>query len=166
MNITISLANNQNIPEIEAILAHGVRSKMNHGDLAWGMTATDEGELEAIIAAGNMFVASRDGEIVAVFMLFWDDPARWGKQPPVAVYLHRFVVASGLRGQHIGEQIIALICKEIARRGRQYLRLTCPSGNKKLQDYHLKNGFTRADHKANPTQLTEPIAYFERATQH
>jgi ribosomal protein S18 acetylase RimI-like enzyme len=162
MSIGIALAIDEDIPDIELLLSHGIRSKMNHGDLAWGATATDEGELEAIIAAGNMYVAYSEEDIVAVFMLFWDDPARWGQQQPVAGYLHRFVVAPGLRGQHVGEQIIGLMCEEIAKHGRQYLRLTCPSSNKKLQEYHLKNGFTRADHNASPAHLSEPVAFFER----
>jgi ribosomal protein S18 acetylase RimI-like enzyme len=135
---------------------------MYRGDLAWGEAATDQAQLSAIIAGGNMYVARAREQIVAVFMLFWDDPARWGQQPPTAGYLHRFVVAPGLRGQNVGGQIINLICDEVARHGRQYLRLTCPSDNQKLQAYHLKNGFTRADQKATPSHLSAPIAYFER----
>jgi GNAT superfamily N-acetyltransferase len=111
-----------------------------------------------------MYVAYTEEEIIAVFMLFWDDPARWGQQPPVAGYLHRFVVAPGLRGQNVGGQIMDLICVEVARHDRQYLRLTAPASNKKLQQYHLQNGFVRADHKANPSRLSEPIAFFERPT--
>lgn len=163
MNIGIAPAIDEDIPDIQAILSHGLRSKMYRGDLAWGEAATDESQLKAIIAGGNMYVAYNEEDITGVFMLFWDDPARWGQQPPVAGYLHRFVVAPGLRGQNVGSQIIDLICAEVAKHGRQYLRLTCPSGNKDLQAYHLKNGFTRADHKATPAHLSEPVAYFERS---
>ncbi len=166
VNIGIAPAIDEDIEDIRAILEHGIRSKMYRGDLAWGEAATDEKQLKAIVAGGNMYVAHTEEDIVAVFMLFWDDPGRWGQQPPVAGYLHRFVVAPGLRGQNVGSQIIDLICKEVAKNGRQFLRLTAPADNEKLKAYHLKNGFTRADHKANPTQLTEPIAYFERPTQH
>lgn len=54
-----------------------------------------------------------------------------------ALLLHPGCVASML-----ASRIIDLMCEEIAKHGRQYLRLTCPSSNKKLQEYHLKNGFT------------------------
>ena len=109
-----------------------------------------------------MYVAYTEEDIVAVFMLFWDDPGRWGQQPPIAGYLHRFVVAPGLRGQNVGSQIIDLICEEVAKNGRQFLRLTAPADNEKLKAYHLKNGFTRADGKAHPSHTTEPTAFFER----
>lgn len=162
MDIGIAPAIDEDIPDIQAILSHGVRSKMYRGDLAWGEAATDEAQLKAIIAGGNMYVAYTEEDIVGVFMLFWDDPARWGQQPPVAGYLHRFVVAPGLRGQHVGSQIIDLICTEVAKHGRQYLRLTAPASNQKLQAYHAKNGFTRADSKAAPVRLPQPTAFFER----
>ncbi|MBL8122153.1 GNAT family N-acetyltransferase [Candidatus Saccharibacteria bacterium] len=160
--IQIRLATPADIPDIQMILAHGVRSKMNKGDLAWGEAAADPGELEAIIEAGSMYIAYREQEIVGVFMLFWDDAIRWGKQPPIAAYLHRFVVASGLRGQHIGGKILELMCQEVARHGREYLRLTCPAANQQLQAYHLKNGFVRADAIARPAHTAQPMAYFER----
>ncbi|QQS20398.1 GNAT family N-acetyltransferase [Candidatus Saccharibacteria bacterium] len=162
MNIEIAPAIEEDIPDIQSILSHGIRSKMYRGDLAWGETTTDETNLKAIVAGGNMYVAHTDEEIVGVFMLFWDDLARWGKQPPIAGYLHRFVVAPGLRGQHVGSQIIDLICAEVAKQGRQYLRLTCPSDNEKLQSYHLSHGFVRADSKAVSSHLPQPMAYFER----
>lgn len=164
MNIAITKAIEEDIEDIQAILGHGIRSKLYRGDLAWGENVTDENQLKSIIAGGNMYVAYNEEDILAVFMLFWDDPARWGVQPPVAGYLHRFVVAPGLRGQHVGSQIIDLICQEVAKNGRQYLRLTAPADNEKLHTYHLKNGFARADEKACPTHLFQPTAFFERKT--
>jgi ribosomal protein S18 acetylase RimI-like enzyme len=162
VNIGIAPAIDEDIEDIRAILEHGIRSKMYRGDLAWGEAATDEKQLKAIVAGGNMYVAYTEEDIVAVFMLFWDDPGRWGQQPPIAGYLHRFVVAPGLRGQNVGSQIIDLICEEVAKNGRQFLRLTAPADNEKLKAYHLKNGFTRADGKAHPSHTTEPTAFFER----
>ncbi|PID31166.1 hypothetical protein CSA80_04070 [Candidatus Saccharibacteria bacterium] len=162
MNIGIAKAIDEDIPDIQEILSHGMRSKMYRGDLAWGEAATDEKQLQAIVAGGNMYVARSEENIIGVFMLFWDDPIRWGAQPPDAGYLHRFVVGPGLRGKNVGSQIIELICAEVAKNGRQYLRLTCPSDNAQLKAYHQKNGFARADHKARPAHLSEPTAYFER----
>ncbi len=163
MNIGIAPAIDTDIPSIQHILSHGLRSKMYRGDLAWGETVIDEARLQALVAEDIVYLARTEKAILAVFMLFWDDPARWGSQPPVARYLHRFVVAPGLRGQNIGGHIIDLICAEVARHDRQYLRLACPSGNKQLQAYHLQNGFIRADHKATPAHMQESTAYFERS---
>lgn len=162
MNVGIVPAADEDIKDIQAILGHGIRSKLYRGDLAWGENVTDENQLKAIIAGGNLYIVRTEEDIVAVFMLFWDDPTRWGQQPHVAGYLHRFVVAPGLRGQHVGSQIIDLVCQEVAKNGRQYLRLTAPASNKKLQEYHLQNGFVRADDKAHPTHPSQPIAFFER----
>ena len=162
MQIGIAPAIDEDIEDIQAILEHGIRSKMYRGDLAWGENATDENQLMNIIAGGNMYVAYTEEAIIAVFMLFWDDPGRWGQQPSDAGYLHRFVVAPGLRGQNVGSQIIDLICQEVAKHGRQYLRLTAPADNEKLKAYHQKNGFVRADEKAHPSHATDPTAFFER----
>ena len=162
MSIEIGPATNEEIPEIEAILAHGVRSKMYRGDLAWGETITNEDRLRATIAGGNMYLAYSGDDIIGVFMLFWDDPVRWGQQPPDSGYLHRLVVAPGLRGDNVGGQIIDLICHSLADQGRTYLRLTCPSGNQQLQRYHLAHGFVRADSKARPARSPDALAYFER----
>jgi ribosomal protein S18 acetylase RimI-like enzyme len=160
--VNIRLATPNDIPSIESLLAHGVRSKMNRGDLAWGEKAADSSELEAIIAASNMYVAYTEQGVVGVFMLFWDDSTRWGQQPPIAGYLHRFVIAPGMRGQNIGSTVLELIYQEVARNGRQCLRLTCPANNQQLQTYHLRNGFVRVDAIAKPAHTAQPMAYFER----
>jgi ribosomal protein S18 acetylase RimI-like enzyme len=157
MQIGIAPAIDEDIEDIQAILEHGIRSKMYRGDLAWGENATDENQLMNIIAGGNMYVAYTEEAIIAVFMLFWDDPGRWGQQASDAGYLHRFVVAPGLRGQNVGSQIIDLICQEVAKHGRQYLRLTAPADNEKLKAYHQKTAsFAPMKKHTRVTQPTQP----------
>ncbi len=163
MKINARPATNQDIPTVKAMLAHGMQGKHYRGDLAWDETSTDDESLSAIIEAGNLYIAEGPHGPVGTFMLFWEDPARWGQQPPIAGYLHRFVVGPGLRGQHVGDQILDLAAQEVANHGKQYLRLTCPAGNHRLQAYHLAHGFTRADSKATAQHTTTPIVYFERA---
>ncbi|QQS17837.1 GNAT family N-acetyltransferase [Candidatus Saccharibacteria bacterium] len=161
MNIGIAQAIEEDLEDIRAILEHGIRSKMYRGDLAWGESVTDESQLKAIINGGNMYVAYTEEEIVAIFMLFWDDPSRWGQQPPIAGYLHRLVVAPGLRGQHVGSQIIDLICLEVAKMVDSSCALP-PQPIMKTESVSPKNGFTRADAKANP-RISPNLPHFSSA---
>lgn len=163
MSLTIQRATNAEIPAILEILNWGVRNKIRRGDLAWGENNLDAASVGPFIVNGTAYIALLDSQVIGTFMLGWQDEINWGKQQQSACYLQRFAVAAGYSGQNIGGQILELVASTVKEQGNlSSIRLVCPSANPKLRVYYEKQGFIRADGKANPTLPRTDIVYYER----
>jgi len=162
MSLSIRQATNQDIPALLNVLNSGVTNKVRRGDLAWGDQAMTEADVLPQIAKGNVYVAALDDAVVGTFTLDWQDTLYWGVQPPDGGYIQRFAVAGSHRGQNIGGQMLDLAHDEVAARGGHCLRLVCPAANPGLRAYYEKQGFSRADGKANPASY-QPVVYYERS---
>jgi len=163
MSLTIQRATPDDIPAVLEILNWGVKNKIRRGDLAWGENSIEASAIEPFIANGTAYLALLDGQIIGTLMLGWQDDINWGKQQQAACYLQRFAVAAGFSGQNIGGQILDLVASTVKEQGNlSSIRLVCPSGNPKLRAYYEKQGFSRADGKANPTLPRTDIVYYER----
>lgn len=150
MNIQLRRASESDLQTIVGILNDGTRSKLRRGDLAWGMTDHDPEKVRAMVAQGIFYLAYSGETPVGVCAVAWQDPGIWGVQPPQAGYIQRFAVKGVMNGMSIGSRMLDLMLEEVAKTGRQYLRLAVPSGNTKLRTYYENHGFTRADAKVRP----------------
>lgn len=161
MHITLRPATETDIPRIKQILDSAVGHKLLRGDSSWGFLEYEGEPIEASVQNGSTLVATADdGEIVGTMVLTAQDSI-WGAQQPDAAYLQRLAVDFHHHRQNIGANMLDLAAQVAKQYGKSYLRLTCPSGNSKLCAYYEKQGFYRADAKANaPTQL-RPTAFFE-----
>lgn len=162
MNLTTRIAKPADIPTVLAILNHGMLSKLRRGDTAWGDATYTTESIRPAVENGSTYLAFLGNEPVGTFQLLWSDEAMWGVQSPEAGYVQAFATASGYRGQNIGGQILELALAEVTRSGRKYLRVACPSNNQGLKAYYEKQGFVRADAKANPRYPSYSAAYYER----
>ena len=163
MELHLRKATENDLQTVLDILNHGTRSKIRRGDLAWGMSDHDPESVKQIIDQGMFYLAISGEAIVGTCALSWQDAHMWGNQPPIAGYIQRFASAPGYSGQGAGGKIMDLLVEEIAKAGRQCLRIAVPSNNIKLRAYYEAHGFTRADDRIiPPTHPSYSAAYYER----
>jgi len=151
MKETFRRAELEDVLDLVKILSAAVDYKQAHDDQSWGSEAYSEREVRGLLKSNETYVLLDGGEIVATFGLTWDDPEIWGEQPPNAGYLHRMAVKSSSHGQGIGQSIIGWVEAEVARRGKQFLRLDCDARNEKLCRYYESQGFRKAGQKLIPS---------------
>ena len=68
------------------------------------------------------------------------------KYPRQALYLEAFAVHPNFRGRHFGRQLLEFAKSEARRRGVDWLRLDCWSGNEALKRYYVDAGYSRFAH--------------------
>lgn len=92
------------------------------------------------LAKGNVYVFEEGNQIVGSVSLI--PPTSWDSnlwdEPSNAVYLHRLVTASHMKGKRIGEQLMRYSLKET----KSMIRLDCVADNVFLNDYYPRFGFT------------------------
>jgi len=141
MQIQIAKATASDIPVLVEILTEATSYKLHHKDHSWGSRPFTPAEVGRNLSIGGTYKAVAGGEIVGTCELVWDDPEVWGKQPPVAGYLHRLAVKQGWHGRDMGAQIIAWAAAEVKSQNRRFLRLDCDSRNLKLRNYYEQQDF-------------------------
>jgi ribosomal protein S18 acetylase RimI-like enzyme len=162
MNISIRKAVLEDTNSLISILSAAVQHKLNHQDMSWGTGVFSEREVRGLIKTDATYTVLSDGEVIGTFGLHWQDERVWGDQPPNAGYVHRLAVRDDLHGQDLGLRIIDWAVAEVARNGRQYLRLDCDSSNTKLRDYYEKQGFKEIGKKHIPPHKNYFATLYER----
>jgi predicted N-acetyltransferase YhbS len=99
--------------------------------------------IAARIDAGELHVARRDGEPVAVVRLLWADPLFWGqRERGDAAYLHTLAVRRDRAGEGIGGAVVRWAEERARACGRSFLRVDCAAENQALGAYYQRLGFT------------------------
>ncbi|MBW8846880.1 MAG: GNAT family N-acetyltransferase [Burkholderiales bacterium] len=111
--------------EIVSVLTDATKYKLQRGDFAWGSRGPSEQEVLEQINRDEMYVVLSDCDVVGTFRLQWDDEHYWGKQPPVAAYMHGLAVKESAHGKAVGANVLTWTVQEAARQDRPYLRLDC-----------------------------------------
>jgi GNAT superfamily N-acetyltransferase len=101
------------------------------------------GLVEANAEAGELYLASRAGEIVGTLALQWSDAYFWGDagEDGRAGYVHRVVVRRPYARAGLGAQLLAWADDEVRARDRCFLRLDVVSHNEPLRRYYEGAGF-------------------------
>lgn len=141
MSLDIRQARLEEAEIMAQILTDAVNYKMAHDDKVWGDEPYTATEVEGRISDGTAYIAWLDDTAVATFMLTWQDEMVWGKQPPVAGYVHQLAVSDGYHGQGIGGEVLDWAGKRVAEEGRQFLRIDFQPLNLGLKSYYEKMGF-------------------------
>jgi ribosomal protein S18 acetylase RimI-like enzyme len=134
--------------EIVSVLTDATKYKLQRGDFAWGSRGPSEQEVLEQINRDEMYVVLSDCDVVGTFRLQWDDEHYWGKQPPVAAYMHGLAVKESAHGKAVGANVLTWTVQEAARQGRQYLRLDCDEKNFALCRYYERRGFIQVGERA------------------
>lgn len=162
-DITVVVAKQEDAEILAEILSSGVKTKVDHGDMIWGSEPYTPEELHKRIAKGNTYIAKLGDEPVGTLLLIWDDEMTWGKQPPVAAYVHQIVVKDSYRGMNLGEKLLDWASKRAADNGRALLRIDVPPENKGLRSYYESLGFQWVqDREVHPPNGTYSVSLYER----
>jgi len=92
-------------------------------------------------AAGDLYLARRDGRPVATITLRSSDPLYWPGAPEDALYVHRLAVRRDAVGSGVGHSLLRWSEEKAIARGRSFLRLDCPSTNPVLLGFYRSAGF-------------------------
>ncbi|MFF2410358.1 GNAT family N-acetyltransferase [Streptomyces sp. NPDC058092] len=95
------------------------------------------GDCETWLAASGV-----NGPVVGAWEVWWEDPAAWGEQPPVAGYVHRLVTDRTAAPAGTGRVMLAEAERRIASFGRDICRLDCLADNPRLRGYYEDAGYT------------------------
>ena len=129
---------------------------LSQGLRQWPAVFPDEWFLPAL-EAGETWLATRDGDVVATITLQWDDEIVWGQRPPDAGYVHRLAVRRHAAG--VGRELLAWTDGEVRAAGRDFVRLDCWRENPKLRAYYEASGF---EHRGDAEEWGWPVTRYER----
>lgn len=155
-------AQESDIPAVEDILNDATQYKVKHGDVAWGTEGWTDEEVRESMSESSVYLIRQGKEIVGTVSLQWEDERNWGIQPPVAGYMHRLAIKEGFHNLGLGAQAIDWALSQVAKKGRQYLRLDCEAKNAELCGYYEAQGFTHVGTRPVPEYGTYVAALYER----
>lgn len=135
----------QELDRILALMQEASDWLQSRGIRQWRRVFTEEGRafVAARFATDDVYLVLRQGEPVASFTLRWEEPTMWEEAgfDGQAGYLHGFVVSRQVGGQGVGKALMAWMDRQIAARGRRYLRLNTALGNPGICGYYERAGF-------------------------
>lgn len=145
------------------ILTGAMKYKLSLGDQAWGNEPYTTKELRDRLAKDHTYAAWLGDELVGTLIFLWEDEMMWGKQPPVAAYVHQLAIKAGYHSQGIGEQLLDWAGKKAAEQGRELLRIDFSPPNTGLKKYYEQLGFTFVKNREiNAPHATYMAALYER----
>ncbi len=168
--LTIDRATLSDAERIVDLLDAAARWQKSQGIDLWEPGSFDQ-DVRGTIAAGDLYVARRDGAVVGCFMLdegssrLTDWLTEHGREPSPGV-VERLAVAREVAGHGLALELLAEADRLAAARGIEFVRLECPSDNEGLRRYYLGAGFTYCGDNDRPGPNGEPwvSSIFERPT--
>ncbi|MEU6083487.1 GNAT family N-acetyltransferase [Streptomyces sp. NPDC047108] len=127
------------------MLARGVSGQWRPGEL-------DDGHFRRVMACGEVWLGEVGGRLVGGWELWWEDEAAWGRQPPVAGYVHRLMVDRSAAAPGTGRLLLRAAERRVAAVGRTCVRLDCLAGNARLNSYYQDAGYRVVGHKEGKPQ--------------
>lgn len=121
------------------------------GEKQWETVICGEEDDEVLEAIKNnlVYIVRKQDQLAGMFILFskqtdWDEWL-WGKSEDIAIYLHKFALASTEIGNGLGKDIIHWMEDYLQRQseGITTLRLDCIASNENLNLFYKKCGYTK-----------------------
>jgi GNAT superfamily N-acetyltransferase len=162
MNVAFRKAVLDDTSSLVDILTDAVKYKLKHDDISWGEEPYSEREVRGLIKTGETYAVLSEDLVIGTFGLHWKDERIWGVRPDDAGYIHRLAIRDNLHGHDIGQQIINWAVSEVARQGRNFLRLDTDSRNSGLCKYYEKQGFINVGKVLIPSSKDYFATLYER----
>lgn len=141
---SIRVATSSQFAEVVELLRSSGRWAEERGfPLMWEGPELEPRVRTSVEAGATYVLLGPDRKVYATVALEWDDPPIWGSRPPDAGYVHRLAVRREWAGRQVGRRLVDWAEREIARRGRRWLRLDTIAANPVLCRYYEALGFRR-----------------------
>jgi RimJ/RimL family protein N-acetyltransferase len=162
---SIRRATAEDVPVLTQIRNDAHAKKVAHGDYAWGKEGDgfSEGWVPNSISRREVYVVEQDGVPVGTFSLDWDDELYWGRQEPIAGYVHGLSVRKGFNGRGLGSFVIDWCADLVSALDRRFVRLGCDARNTKLCAYYESLGFVRVGIAPTPEHGDYIDSLYERS---
>ncbi|WP_026248918.1 tyrosine-protein phosphatase [Streptomyces sp. LaPpAH-108] len=136
-------ADERDLPTLVRLRDDAARWQAGRGIDQWKPGQLGEDHFRARLADGEVWIASLGpgGPVAGAWELWWDDPAAWGPQPPVAGYVHRLMTDRRTAPPGTGRLLLAEAERRIAASGRTRCRLDCLADNARLRRYYEAAGY-------------------------
>ncbi|MCL4392621.1 GNAT family N-acetyltransferase [Patescibacteria group bacterium] len=163
--LLIQQAQKEDAQIIVNILSSALQYKVSHGDMVWGTEPYSSKKLLHNIKEGNTYIARIGNIPVGTLTLLLEDEMIWGKQPPIATYVHKLAIKDGYHGRDLGKKLLDWASQQATNNGRSLLRIDFHYNNYGLRSYYEKLGFKLVEKNRKihiPHRTT--IALYERST--
>jgi ribosomal protein S18 acetylase RimI-like enzyme len=162
--LTFRKANPEDIGEVHKIYVDAAKHKHKYDDYVWKDGFSRKFVVRSIKSGNIICIIEDDKRIVCVFSLEWEDEV-WAEYDELSSgYLHRLAVANDYHGKNIGKQAIEWSQNLVKNSRKKYLRLDCPTENKKLCKYYESLGFELVEIKQLPQFKTSTNLYQIKTT--
>jgi ribosomal protein S18 acetylase RimI-like enzyme len=141
-DVTIECATPADADTSLGILQEAARWLLSRGIDQWRPDQFERGSVLAAIARGELYLARRDGAVVATLRLQWTDERVWGSDTGDAGYVHGLAIRRRAAGVGLGRAMLRWAERAVVAAGRTYLRLDCMTANLALRSYYERAGFT------------------------
>ncbi|WP_107054995.1 tyrosine-protein phosphatase [Streptomyces aureocirculatus] len=131
------------IPVLVRLRDEAARWQIAHGIAQWKPGELGVEHFRARLADSELWIATLgpDGPVAGAWELWWDDPAAWGPQPPVAGYVHRLMTDRATAPAGTGRRMLAHAERRVRAAGRGLCRLDCRANNPRLRAYYASAGY-------------------------
>jgi ribosomal protein S18 acetylase RimI-like enzyme len=142
--VTVSLSVRlATLADIEPLLAvrEAVAVDLLERGIPWNPNSTGRELIESWIAQGLLWVATSGGRVIGMVAVWWVDPTGHWPAADLAAYVHDLTVDPALKGERVGERLLAWVESYAAGRGRPLVRLDCDAANVRLCRYYDDLGY-------------------------
>ncbi|MEC4019209.1 GNAT family N-acetyltransferase [Streptomyces sp. H27-D2] len=145
-NLLVSFrqADESDLPELVRLRDAAAQWQIEHGIDQWKPGELGPSHFRARLHGGEVWIATLgpEGPTVGAWELWWDDPAAWGQQPPIAGYVHRLMTDRETAPPGAGRIMLSEAERRISDSGRAMCRLDCLADNTRLRRYYEDAGYT------------------------
>jgi GNAT superfamily N-acetyltransferase len=142
MTIVVRQAHREDAPAIEALLVEAARWVDALGVVMWEQHELASAAIAAEVAAGQFFIAERDGVAAGAIRFQLEDPLFWPDIPSHdSAFVHRLVAGRAHQGQGVSTALLQWAVAHARGLARSYLRLDCDADRDRLRVLYERVGF-------------------------
>lgn len=150
-NTTIS-----ELPMVVEFFNEVINLRNKNGYKVWGNI--DKEFLAKDIESGLQFKIVRNGEIICLFSIQYNDPFIWRERDQDdAIYLHRIVTNPNLKGQRLFETVLTWTIQLAKNKSKKCIRMDTWAENYPLIDYYKSFGFVFVENYKTDDSMELPV---------
>lgn len=127
------------------ILEEAERWLDGRGNRQWvpGAHRAVEKAMAGMVAAGSVYFAEREGEVVGCCSLAFKGHSWWVDRSTKYGYLSKLTVRDSVRGYGVGRAMMGWVEEQSREAGKRGVRLDCWADNPRLCRYYEEAGYVR-----------------------